>query len=177
MIAPIRDSYWVIDGRLLAGEYPGAITDEEARSKLGAILDAGVRSFLDLTEAHELRPYAPLLIELAEPRGIDVQYRRMSVVDLGVPSIGHMRAILRHIDDEIGAGRPVYVHCWGGIGRTGTVVGCWMIEHEHCGAAQVIERIADLRRLTGDRALASPQMPEQVDFVVAWVRSKVDRRV
>ncbi|MFZ5949388.1 MAG: fused DSP-PTPase phosphatase/NAD kinase-like protein [Candidatus Rifleibacteriota bacterium] len=27
------------------------------------------------------------------------------------------------------AGKPVYVHCWGGLGRTGVVVGCWSRRH------------------------------------------------
>lgn len=31
---PIPDSYWVVPGKLLAGEYPGSKTDKVARHKL-----------------------------------------------------------------------------------------------------------------------------------------------
>ena len=34
-----------------------------------------------------------------------------------------MTAILNAIDESMTAGKPVYVHCWGGAGRTGTVIG------------------------------------------------------
>ena len=55
------DSYWVIEGQMLAGPYPGAPTNEAARQKLEAFLDAGVTCFVDLTEEGEgppLHPYA-----------------------------------------------------------------------------------------------------------------------
>ena len=45
--------YWVIPDRLLATEYPGAKTREKAAEKLATLLDAGVSSFVDLTEAGE----------------------------------------------------------------------------------------------------------------------------
>lgn len=32
--------------------------------------------------------------------------------------------ILDAIDARLEAGKSVYVHCWGGIGRTDTVAGC-----------------------------------------------------
>jgi protein-tyrosine phosphatase len=35
-----------------------------------------------------------------------------------------MTTILDAIDESMTAGKPVYVHCWGGMGRTGTVIGC-----------------------------------------------------
>ena len=58
-ITPINDSYWLVPGRLLAGEYPGAKTKDEARRKLQSFLDAKVDFFLDLTEEKEgLEPYA-----------------------------------------------------------------------------------------------------------------------
>ena len=49
MSAPTRASYWVIQGQLLAGAYPSAYDVAEARSKLGLFLDAGIRTFVDLT--------------------------------------------------------------------------------------------------------------------------------
>jgi len=166
--APIRNAYWVVEGALLAGEYPGAVTEEEARAKLGAILDAGIRSFVDLMEPDELRTYQRWLAETAAERRIDVRYRRMSVIDGTVPTIDHMRAILTHIDAEISASRPVYVHCWGGIGRTGTVVGCWLVERGTSAACDVVETIAVLRRGTASRRWASPERPGQVEFIANW---------
>ena len=169
MMHPIRNSYWATTGTLLAGEYPGAIHPDEARQKLEAILDAGVRSFVDLTEAHELRPYDGLLREIAAGRDLEVRYRRMSVEDLGIPTADHMRSVLDHLSAEIAAGRPVYVHCWGGIGRTGTVVGCWMVQTEGHTAAAALERIAELRRGTPDRDRNSPETLEQRRFVHEWM--------
>lgn len=165
---PIPSSYWVTAGALLAGEYPGAIDPAEARRKLEAILDAGVRSFVDLTEFHELRPYDELLREIAGERDLGVRYRRMSVEDLGIPTADHMRSVLDYLADEIAAGRPAYVHCWGGIGRTGTVVGCWMVQVDGLTAAGALERIAELRRATPDGGRESPETREQRRFVCEW---------
>ena len=46
------------------------------------------------------------------------------------------------VDDALGEGRTVYVHCWGGIGRTGTVVGCWLVRHGLTGRG-ALDQIAD----------------------------------
>jgi hypothetical protein len=62
---PDSNTYWVVPGKLLAGEYPGARDSEEARKRLRSFLNAGVRHFIDLTEAGELEPYAELLAEEA----------------------------------------------------------------------------------------------------------------
>ena len=167
---PIPSSYWVVDDRLLAGEYPGSLSDDEAREKLAALLDAGIRSFLDLTEAHELRRYDTIVEEMAKTRNIDVRYRRMSVQDMGIPTVAHMTAVLEHIDSEIEEGRPVYVHCWGGIGRTGTVVGCWMVCRDGCTADEALQRIGELRRGTPDHRRTSPETAEQRQFVTDWTR-------
>lgn len=43
------------------------------------------------------------------------------------PTVDQMRAILDAIDRA--AGSIVYVHCWGGHGRTGTVAGCYLVRH------------------------------------------------
>lgn len=169
MTHPIPDSYWVTPGALLAGEYPGTVHPADARQKLLAILDAGVRSFVDLTEFHELQPYDELLREIAAERGHGVRYRRMSVEDLGIPTADHMQSVLRYIAGEIAAGRPAYVHCWGGIGRTGTVVGCWMVQTQGHTAAVALERIAELRRDTPDGYRRSPETADQHRFVREWV--------
>lgn len=166
---PIADSYWVRPGLLLAGEYPGARSDAEARTKLGTLLDAGVRQFIDLTEAGEynLRPYWPLVQQLAAERGIEVAHRRLSIPDMGTPDPAHMVAILDAIDAATAAAQPVYVHCFGGIGRTGTVVGCYLVRHG-ANAEAALAEIEQRRRGTPDGYRESPETTEQRRFVRSW---------
>lgn len=166
---PIADSYCVEEGRLVAGEYPGAGNDEEARSKLRRILDAGVTFFLDLTEEGEynLKPYTPFLGEEATTRGRQVRHRRMPIRDRGTPTVEGMRRILDTIDCALQEGHVVYVHCWGGIGRTGTVVGCYLVRHGMSGPA-ALDEIARRRRGTPDGYRRSPENDEQAQVILHW---------
>ena len=61
MDRPLPNTYWVIPGRLLAGEYPGDPYTAQARLRLASLHDAGIDSFVDLTEEAELPPYRLLL--------------------------------------------------------------------------------------------------------------------
>ena len=165
---PIRDSYWLIEGQLLAGEYPGARDENRARQKIEAILATGIRSFIDLTETIDpLTPYEAILEELATGMGIEVSYRRMPIRDMSIPTTEVMADILSTIESEISAGRPVYFHCWGGIGRTGTVAACWLVEQGH-SCDDALQRIRELRAGTTDALEESPQTDRQRDFVRGW---------
>jgi Polymorphic toxin system, DSP-PTPase phosphatase len=165
---PIDDSYWLVPGRLLAGEYPGAKTKDEARRKLRSFLDVGVDFFLDLTEEGEgLEPYAPLLQEEATARDRGVVYRRLPIPDMDTPTTERMSEIQQAIEAALEAGRTVYVHCLGGIGRTGTVLGCYLVGHE-VSVAEALAEIQRRRRRTKSGWEKSPQTPAQVDFVKSW---------
>lgn len=169
---PNPNTYWVIPGRLLAGEYPGASQPHQAREKLNQFLDCGIDSFLDLTEEYELAPYARILAELGQERGQAVKHRRLTIRDMGIPETpAHMRDILAQIEDWLATDRRVYVHCWGGIGRTGTVIGCYLA-HTGLTGVPALHRMAELwlgmsenkRRRYPD----SPQTFEQKDYVMRW---------
>lgn len=167
---PVPGAYWLADGTVLAGEYPGAADEDEGRAKLSMFLDAGIRTFIDLTEAREpLEPYAAMLRELAAARGIAVRHLRFPIRDASLPaSPALMAEILATMRREVAAGRPVYVHCWGGIGRTGTVAGCWLVDAGLDGPA-AMARLAELRAGTPDAATRSPETDAQHRFVLAWV--------
>ena len=57
--------------------------------------------------------------------------------------------------------------CLGGVGRTGTVVGCWLARHGTVGAA-ALERLTQLRQDTDNVGWASPETEEQVEMVLSW---------
>ena len=161
---PIRECYLVADG-FLAGEYPGSADLDEATRRLRAFARHGVDLFLDLTHpADPLEPYAQLL---------DGGARRVAhpIVDLGTTTIPHMVRILDDVDSAIDRGHTAYVHCWGGIGRTGTVVGCWLMRHGLDGG-DPIARIAALRRDVSDARGPSPQTSAQRAMVRAWKRGR-----
>jgi hypothetical protein len=168
------DSFWVEEGLLLAGPYAGAPTKAEATAKLEAFLDLGITTFLDLTEEGEsspehgeLRRYDTLLYELARSRGIEARYLRMPIQDLGIPEVWHMEAMLGLITSQMEQGHGVYVHCWGGVGRTGTVLGCLAVER---GVARdlVLDDLARLRAGTQRVNRESPETAEQQGFVTTW---------
>jgi protein-tyrosine phosphatase len=161
------DCYWVESNLLLAGEYPGSMNEEIARARIAALLDCGVRTFIDLTERDELEPYEATLLAEAGARGLTVTYHRKSIHDLGTPSAFRMRDILATIEASVERGDPVYVHCWGGIGRTGTVVGCWLTERGQA-SGDAIAAIAALRKGIRKRGTASPETSEQATFVREW---------
>ncbi len=60
---PIPESYWVIPGQFLAGGYPGPRYDENrTRLRLTTLVNAGLETFIDLTNENERPPYASILI-------------------------------------------------------------------------------------------------------------------
>jgi hypothetical protein len=169
LTSPIPNAYWVIPGRLLAGEYPGAVDDAAAQRKLAALLDAGVTLFVDLTEAgeYDLRPYAPMAEGLAATRGRLIEHCRLSIPDLGTPSEIAMQQILDTIDRGLADGKKIYVHCFAGIGRTGTVIGCHLVRKGLSGQAS-LEQIAILRQPLPHGHWRSPETDAQRNMVLQW---------
>jgi len=169
---PFERSYWVSPGRLLAGHYPGAINRDKATENLKALMRAGIRTCLDLTEENEIniagQPLIAYELEWKQLTGDSDSYRRRPVRDRDVPSPYEMKAILDLIDSEISRSRPVYLHCLGGVGRTGTVVGCWLARHNIAAGSQVLDYIRDLRKHEPYGSMNSPQTAGQREMVRNW---------
>ena len=163
---PVPNSYWVVKDRFLAGEYPSGNTAGVARHKIKAFLDAGINSFIDLTVPKEMFPYLGLL------KGEGIEYRRFPIIDENVPTDPRqMGEILDAVDAALAAGRKVYVHCQGGVGRTGTVVACWLQRHGR-SPAEALRELHGYWRTT-DRSKVvrrSPNCPVQVAWVKGWAK-------
>jgi ADP-ribosylglycohydrolase len=182
---PIENSYVVGDSRLVAGEYPGSPPSNptsDLEGRLARFLDAGVSAFIDLTSPDEgLAPYEPTLRALAERRGVAVEYERLAIPDMDVCDEQQMCRVLDAIDEHLRRERTVYVHCHGGVGRTGTVVGCWLVRHGETGPAALAE-VARLfatmspGKVRRHAVWGSPQTTKQRAMVEGWLEGVMTRR-
>jgi len=166
---PNACTYWVSD-HLLAGEFPANKRgEEETRQRIRQYLDAGITLFLDLTQEGERPGYDLILKEEAADKNVPALYKRLPIRDFGTPNEERMKEILDTIDEAASKNGKTYVHCRGGIGRTGTVVGCYLSRHGNTGQ----EALDETNRLfqSSDRSLeswSSPETIEQINFVKNW---------
>src|SRR5437867_1383882 len=103
---PFPQSFWVRDGLLCAGCYPGAPEPAKRDEMLRGLLDCGIGRILSLMEADEksndgvpFEPYEPRLRELAGTRSISVECLRLPIPDASVPTRAAMQRILDELDD------------------------------------------------------------------------------
>jgi protein-tyrosine phosphatase len=170
---PISESYWVVPDRFSAGEYPGATQEEDARRKLRWILGQGINYILDLTSVGEagLKPYAHLFHEEARKISMSVIHKRIPIQDSRKPSKEMMVEILDMIDSALSKGKNIYLHCYGGKGRTGTVVGCYLVRHG-TPSEIALETILELRSGIQGRHELSPETEEQRRMVLEWIKGQ-----
>ena len=163
-VVPLPNCYWLLPGKLLAGEHPGGLTPELTSERLSRLLQGGVTCFVDLTEPGELAPYE-------ESLPLETVYVRKPLRDHAVPSDRRqMVEILSSLRQALRAEGTVYLHCRAGIGRTGMVAGCFLAEQRRSGQ----EALRELNRLWQQSARAKdwPEVPEtaaQADYVRQWV--------
>jgi len=183
MITEIRNSYWVVPGLIAAGPFPGALEEITYKIRLSTFFDAGIRAFINLQELGEMsrskydfvEDYSHQFLFLLEKNGEkeipEGLMRRFPITDKNVPSIKLMKNILDEIDKLKADRIPIYIHCWGGIGRTGTVVGCWLLRHGLAERNNVLDKIFDLRRSQVEpscMAYNSPETEIQERFILDW---------
>ena len=189
---PTPYSYWVVPQRFLAGEYPGSLISVRPirtvrtifdavlaflaygprgfkgnRRKLRSLIEAGTTLFLDLTEEGDLPSYERLLREESQRLGASVEYRRVPVKDQTTATGKQMTEALDVIDRVLDSGGTVYVHCMRGIGRTGLVVGCYLVRRGMTGQ-QALDEIRNMRKGILNSWARSPETDAQRRMVLEW---------
>ncbi|SMP42316.1 Dual specificity phosphatase, catalytic domain [Neorhodopirellula lusitana] len=173
---PCPRTYWVLDHRFLAGAYPGRADPQEHRQRIKTLFDAGMRTFVNLQEEDETNNsgqrfvrYDDELRRLAAASDQRIAHLRFPIPDGGVTTVDRMRSILDAIDLSLDAGRSVYVHCFGGMGRTGTTVCCWMLRHGFANKENVLTQLTSLRQADLERASwKAPENDQQAAFILSW---------
>ena len=165
---PHGNTYWLWAGHVLAGEHPAKEGEEQLFEKLQLFALAGITHFIDLTSpADPVKTYQPLggAVRINHP-----------ITDFGVPSPLQMQGILQSIQSALSQGGKVYVHCKGGIGRTGTVAATWLTEQgldDEKALALLLQKWQAM-----DKRFEEPHTPEtqaQREFVRTWHKAKPSR--
>ena len=174
--APLPRTYWVVDGLFLAGAYAGKPETRASKERLSGMFNAGIRTFVNLMEENESNNvgtpfvrYDDLLQTIASDANERVECLRFPIVDGHITTHERMRSILDTIDGSLEKKRPVYVHCFGGIGRTGTVVCCWLLRHGYATKENVFDVLTKLRKADTERSSRkAPENDTQNQFVLSW---------
>ncbi len=146
-VPPRRRSYWVVVDRLAGGAYPYGEKPADGDVVLAGLLGAGIDAFVDLTEVDMPGRTDGQLTDYGESPAMSPGCSgiRHPIPDLGIPTREGLVETLDTIDRLLEEGRTVYVHCWGGVGRTGVVVGAWLIRHGVATGETVLEVLRRLR--------------------------------
>ncbi len=146
------DYRWVIPGELAAGPHPAR--DMAQADALALLQRNGVRAVLTLYE----QPIDP--DELA---AADLDGHHIPVADAAAPTLEQLREGVAYIAAHATQGHGVYVHCWGGVGRTGTFAAAYLAS-TGMDADAAVDRIRALRP-------GSVETAEQLNQVRAFAAS------
>lgn len=154
---PIINSYR-IDDRVYAGEYAGDFSNPQAKVK--SLVNFGITHFVDLTEENELAPYNQFL-----PEGC--VHHRYPIRDVSIPDdCEGVYALMQYFDAVLAnSSNMIYIHCWGGVGRTGVIVGCYYV-YRGATYEQALKLLRQsFKQCPKSERRKTPETQEQEEFI------------
>lgn len=141
------------------------LTIVPGRKDYGRSLDAdlrvlqreGIGAVMCLLAHDEFERYGvPDLLTHYRQQGIDVLH--LPTIDRTPPSEQALVEALAWIEDQLAQQRRVLIHCVGGLGRAGTVAGCWLRRQGLDGT----DALKEVRRFRSPRAVETAQQEQMV---------------
>jgi len=115
---------WLIDDKLAGSGMPTSVSEIEW------ILKQGVRSIITMTEN-----------SLPESWVKNVKYLHVPTEDFSAPDMEQIDEAIKFIQNRLENNEPVMVHCAAGIGRTGTILACYLIKYQKLSAKDAIQKV------------------------------------
>jgi atypical dual specificity phosphatase len=141
---------WLVEGKLAASARPTAVEAFELLQK------SGIRTVLTLTETC-LPP------ERLEKYGLTAHH--LPIADMDAPSVAQIDEAVKVLRQEVQNEAPVLVHCAAGLGRTGTILACYLVSEEGFTAEEAIARVRALRP-------GSIETPQQEAVIAEYAQQK-----
>jgi protein-tyrosine phosphatase len=142
--------YWVMEGQLAGRTGPLL-----APWDLGELRDAGLQVIVSLNEEVDSESISRAGLHhymFAIPPTLVLEEADMEILLEGVG------AALPVIHGEIGAGRPVMVHCHAGMDRTGAMLASYLVRYLGLSASEAVGKVRSLR----PGAMSAPGYEEAV---------------
>ena len=139
---------WLIHGEVAGHSAP--ISDDD----LKYLRNKGIKALIRMAESHKARVTPSQiekmgLIDCHEP-----------VPDFTAPNKAQIDRMLTFIKQSVAKGKPVGVSCGAGIGRTGTVLACYLVSKSYAAG----EAIEEVKRRRG----AGIETDDQIEAVRSY---------
>ena len=156
--AGVRGFSWVLEGRLGGMGRPGAPLRNLVED-LAFLSEKGIRAVVALTEEG-------LDEDTVETQGF--AYLHVPIPDFTAPTMTQIQIVVGFVDRSLEASMPVAIHCAAGLGRTGSILACYLVSRG-ASADEAITRVRAARP-------GSIETAEQVQVVKDYASSGVGAR-
>ncbi len=154
----LKNFSWVLPGKLAGSDIPGrnSLEPDSVRNDLQEMRSEGVTYLVSLE-----KPLGPI-DDICSELGMEWNY--FPIQDFKVPENGeHFQTLVKQIITTFESGKPVCIHCYAGIGRTGLVLSCVLGHYFSLKASSAIAAVRKNR--------AALDTPEQEYFVKEFLSS------